>query len=104
MKPTSHSQMSSEQMNKAKFCLEVSVGFDVAGGAVKGNLDAKGCGSSKSNSKQGSTNSADSTKVIAIGSKPNKDGEGTTLGLSIYSCITMYFLQNGLDRTSISHR
>ena len=69
-------------MRKAKACLEVSVGFDVMGGAVKGNLDAKGCGKSKTNNKRGGSNSADSMKVIAIGSKPNKDGEGTCYNLS----------------------
>ena len=64
-------------MNKAKACLEVSVGFDVAGGAVKGNLNAQGCSKTKNTDKSGSSNTADSSKVIAIGSKPNKDGEGT---------------------------
>ena len=68
--------MSSEEMSKAKACLGLSIGFDVAGGAVKGSVDANMCGKSSSSSSSGRNAKSDSTKVIAIGSKPSKDGEG----------------------------
>ena len=67
-------------MKAMEACASVSVGFNAAG-AVKGNVDTSACSKSSSTSKEGNENESDSTKVIAIGSKPTKDGEGIEMYL-----------------------
>ena len=71
-------------MKSEKICASADASFDA--GVASGSLSVEGCKENESSSKSGSKNKSDSTKVIAIGSKLSKDGEGEKTLSSTHFC------------------
>ena len=61
-------------MKSEKICASADASFDA--GVASGSLSVEGCKESDSSNKQGRKDKSDATKVIAIGSKLSKEGEG----------------------------
>ena len=87
----SKNKMNSEQISKQSRCIGGSVSASY--GALSGKAEANHCKESENESKQGSKNSASSTRITSYGSKPKKD----PIGLLCYF-VPFHFLRKRNQR------